>query len=139
MLHLLAIAWTPFSTPLVGRHHTYHIDDTFCNAIHFREDPLFTWRRFGCDAVHAIVRESFDVWQHNTPLSFTETSNASAATVLLSTSSNLDAGVLGVARRRIAFGSEDDTSATLNASKRRHACSMRVAPFLPVQTSRLDG
>lgn len=104
MLHLLSFAWTPFSTPLIGRHHTYHIDETFCNAIRFREDPLFTWRRFGCDAVHAIVRESFDVWQHNSYLSFTETSNASTATVVLSTSSTLEDGILGMARRRISLG-----------------------------------
>ena len=104
MLHVLALGWTRFATPLVGSHHTYYIDDTFCDAIHFRENPLFTWRRFGCDTVHAIVRESFDVWQHIIPLAFTETSNASAATVLLSTSSTLDAGTLGMARRYISLG-----------------------------------
>lgn len=103
MFQVACLGWTSFSTPLSGQHHTYHIDDTFCDSVHFREDSIFTWRRSGCDTVHAIVRHSFDAWQHNLPLSFTEVSNASDATILLSTSVLHD-DLVGVARRRISLG-----------------------------------
>lgn len=99
----LALGWSTFSTPLVGLRHTYHVDRSFCDAIRFREAPLFTWRRLGCDAVHAAVRASIDAWQHNSPVSFVETSNASAATVLLSASATLEDGIVGQASRHVSL------------------------------------
>lgn len=101
-LLVVAIAtWTTFSTPLNGTTQAYYIDESFCASVRdrFREDVLFTWSEFTCDHIQMIVREAFDAWQHNSPLSFVQSVNRTAADILLS-HADLESGVVGRARRR---------------------------------------
>lgn len=94
------LSWTTFSTPLPNQTQRYHIDASFCDGVRpwFRESALFTWTTFDCDDIRTIVRESFDAWQHNSPLSFAESLD-NDTDILLSTSNELDEGIVGLARR----------------------------------------
>ena len=100
-----ANGWTPFSTPLPDFTQTYHVDDSFCTGVRprFYENPFLTWSTFDCDDIRSIVRESFDAWQHNSPLSFVETMNETDADITLA-NADLTDGVVGLARRGVAFG-----------------------------------
>ena len=100
-----ANGWTPFATPLPDLTQTYHVDDSFCTGVRprFYENPFLTWSTFDCDDIRSIVRESFDAWQHNSPLSFVETTNETGADITLA-NADLTDGVVGLARRGVAFG-----------------------------------
>lgn len=109
-MQLLAacVGWTPFATPLprAVAPYTYHVDPSFCDAVRrrFREDALFTWTPLACEHVRALVRDSFDAWQHNAPrIGFVEVTNRTAADVLLS-NADLAEGVVGLARRGAVVG-----------------------------------
>ena len=40
----------------------------------FFEDTWFSWDVIDCDDVHMMVRQGFDAWEHNSLLSFLQTS-----------------------------------------------------------------
>jgi hypothetical protein len=81
-MHLLcaSLAWakgpgTP-STPSGPTALTYNVSHTFCDAIlgRFVEDKWFSWNIVGCEEVGLMVRQGFDAWEHNSLLSFVQTS-----------------------------------------------------------------
>lgn len=60
---------------LSGSHIAYYVDGSFCRLVlpHFHEDTFLSWQRFGCADLRTMLRKSFDVWEHNSHISFEET------------------------------------------------------------------
>ena len=98
LMTTLVYAWSTFHVPLSGSAHTYYLNDTVCDRVrpHFRQDVLFTWASLDCDRIHAIVRDAFDAWEYNSPLSFRETHDASLADIRIYAQDTGD-NVLGIA------------------------------------------
>lgn len=85
----------PFSAS--STHITYNVSDDFCRRIlpNVRDDLLLSWKRTSCDDVRTSVRNSFDVWQHNSLVSFSETNEEADIVVRASTADDDDATTLG--------------------------------------------
>ena len=47
------------------------------------ESTLLTWTAFTCADVHALIRDAFDEWQHNSMISFLEVDSSHGATVTI--------------------------------------------------------
>ena len=67
-------AWTVLHSQDVSVIRSYRLESAFCEAVlpQFYEDWYLTWDTFSCQQVHALVRQSFDAWQHNSQLTFRE-------------------------------------------------------------------
>ena len=67
-------AWTVLHSQDVSVIRSYRIESSFCDAVlpQFYEDWYLTGDTFSCQQVHALVRQSFDAWQHNSHLAFRE-------------------------------------------------------------------
>ena len=64
------------TTPILPSVMKYNVSDTFCGSIvrKFFEDMWFSWDTVDCDDVEMMVRQGFDAWEHNSLLSFVQTS-----------------------------------------------------------------
>ena len=77
---LLCIGWSKHpsavTTPTSSSVLKYNMSDTFCASIvrKFFEDMWFSWDTVDCDDVEMMVRQGFDAWEHNSLLSFVQTS-----------------------------------------------------------------
>ena len=93
-MHLLSVplAWarTPgmATTPSLPSVLTYNVSQAFCQSIRrrFVEDKWFSWNIVGCEEVNMMVRQGFDAWEHNSLLSFVQTSDEADISVRASSS-----------------------------------------------------
>lgn len=90
LLNLVAICgWSSKSRGFSNssQHVTFKLSDDFCKGVlgNFHEDWIVSWHKHDCNMIHHTVRAAFDTWQHNSLLSFHETTGH--ADIMLSASS----------------------------------------------------
>lgn len=70
---------------LPSSHIGYYVDASFCNLVlpHFHEDSFLSWQHFGCEDLRSMLRKSFDVWEHNSGISFDETFDSTRASLIV--------------------------------------------------------
>lgn len=94
----MCAAWTPLAPAGRPPPRTYRVATDFCAAVlaRFRDDGFLSWRVLQCADVRALVRDAFDVWEHNSAHAFHETVRADAD---LTVGTDALDGRVGVARR----------------------------------------
>lgn len=82
-----SVGWaiSKYYQPLASSHIAYYIDASFCQLAlpHFHEDSLLSWQHFGCEDLQTMLRKAFDVWEHNSAVSFDETFDRTRASLVV--------------------------------------------------------
>lgn len=112
------------STPVSPSVLRYNVSDAFCESIRrqFREDFLFSWTRLRCTDVNMMIRQGFDMWAHNSLVSFVQTSGGSVD-IMVSSANDEHADKLGWAQHHV-----DERLVTIDISEEycwytdRHFC-----------------
>ena len=84
-LTFIIISWTKLFdiTPISTLNYKMH--ETFCEDMlpYFYEDRL-ALKSFTCDDIKFFIRQSFDQWQYNTPITFHEVYDENRSNIVIS-------------------------------------------------------